>query len=239
MSVVALCINLATAQERWNHIQTKCSYSLPGVPLVRLCATIGKKINVAQLPLQSVSPLCQNRLLFKHAVCNHTELDSHGAFGCSLSHANAWKWLLENTDQTISHILVLEDDCCFDSDFTLVWHAIVEPLRKQANSFELFVLGYNSCTTQVEKNGDFFEGSHCYLVNKVGCEKLLKHFYPMQLHVDYYLRTMICRKCFFARDILGLLLTNVLVVLKPGFRMRCRVSKTLRSLRQMNPFINH
>ena len=203
-AVVALCINLWSATQRWAHMQRAVATALPGVPLVRQEAVDvrDRSVHDRALPL---SPLTRWRMARGvRRLCAPGFLDTLAAVGCSLSHIECWRWLAASP--TYRWALILEDDCCLPTPaFPAAWEAEVLPLIRRGGAppaLDFLVLGHklDIRTTLIDpairrgpmgsgstRDRWWFYGSHCYLLSSPGARRLLDLALPLELHVDHFL----------------------------------------------------
>lgn len=160
-------------------------------PLVRIEAVRGADLSPRD-PTQPMSPLCRKQLLQSWRVCNSFSIDSPGAFGTTLSHVKCWEWLLQSVHP---YALVLEDDCRPLDSFPRTWSDEVLPMLRSGD-VDIVIMGYRLRTGLIvpQKMRDrphlrrfAFEGTHLYAVTREGARKLLRHAFPVQLHVDAYI----------------------------------------------------
>ena len=145
---------------------------------------------------------------------SHEEIDTPGAIGCSISHINLWKKLLES-DAT--HMVILEDD------------VNLEPFRRSGSlakylqsqidalpsvTWDVWLAGYNrlrdcspwetpavtpkisrtvtepeahcKCQAEFLDIRSFF-GTHCYIITREGARKMLANALPIESHIDGYM----------------------------------------------------
>jgi len=126
---------------------------------------------------------------------------SKGEVGCALSHFGVYQKII---DEDIDEMIVLEDDAVIGQDFVESM-GIVEHLPK---NWELFLLGYSAqagakdatvCNLDVDlkNNPTSFNvsvllkmvggtGTHGYVINKRGAERLLSYMSLLHLPIDFY-----------------------------------------------------
>ena len=181
----AFCINLAEHKEKWDAASTALAEH--GFTKVeRLDAVKGREIkDLADVPVSLYS-----RYLLKNPKkrCAHEQLNSLGAIGCTLSHVQCWKMIL---DRGLPGAFVFEDDIKFVDDFNNAFSRY----EKLPSEIELFSFGYWRIRGESEKVGIYrkaslFIGTNGYYVTKEGARKLLENAFPIEIHVDAYIALM-------------------------------------------------
>lgn len=123
---------------------------------------------------------------------------SSGEIGCLLSHRNIYKKIVS---ENIPYALVLEDDIDFDEDAIQV----LKNVEELPNDWECILLGHYSChgsTIRTKTSiwhskaitskffavrlGEVACGTHGYLINKSGAQKLLKQIVPAHRPIDHF-----------------------------------------------------
>lgn len=122
--------------------------------------------------------------------------DPRGALGCSLSHYNVWKTIV---DEDIPVAIVAESDMVPKSNI----QERVQLALDHKDEWDLVLLGYtkhnyylkdtNLTTTHGNfKKGKYgFTGTHGYMVTKKGAETLMKYFHPIEYQTDAYFTMLV------------------------------------------------
>lgn len=113
-----------------------------------------------------------------------------GVIGCSLSHYNLWKELINSEE---SYYVIMEDDSSFCNNFS----SKLQDLLKVRN-YDILFLGYHttmqkdnteSDTTIIEplKTDLYIGGTHCYIITKEGAKALVDfiNLYGIKHGIDY------------------------------------------------------
>lgn len=121
----------------------------------------------------------------------HYELGTIGAVGCSLSHVNVWKRMV---DENINYMLVFEDDAWV---MNVTMDEIVNRLTDLPEDWHMYMIGQPHSILEgipvLGKKNLYkvtrFCGTHAYLINKKGAEWLLKNgrLFPIQQQIDAHL----------------------------------------------------
>jgi len=145
---------------------------------------------------------------------SHEEIDTSGAIGCSLSHINLWKILLES-DAT--HMVIMEHDVNFEpfrQSGRLASYLQSQIDALPSETWDVWLSGYNrlrDCSpwdtpqatpkiarTVLDPNAhckcqaDFldirsFFGTHCYIISREGAQKMIANALPIESHIDGYM----------------------------------------------------
>lgn len=199
-----IVINLDRATERWHAMQKSAETVVPPeVPFVRLAATDGATLTDDDLAMR-VSPAVLLYLRERWRLCDPLVLSSRGAVGASYSHVRCWERVAASSDPAAC-ALILEDDVCLSPDLVdaartlastptswdavlLGWHwmpstvdprprrpVTLPPSPQHPNPLALTTWERDSC------------GAHAYVVSRAGALRLLRHAYPLELHIDHYM----------------------------------------------------
>ena len=166
-----------------------------------------------------------------------SDIFSHGAIGCYLSHVQLWKQLSESFDDTF---IIFEDDIEPDSLNISNLNSFIQKISTIDPQWDIIYLGWlkplpflKDSDIHLDDNtykiNDITFGTHSYIIRKKGAIKLLTNAFPIVDQVDSYISYMICRgdinayrpkTPFFKQSILGLLggtsvQENVFVNIKP------------------------
>ena len=208
--VPLLCINLAQATRRWEHLQRQVAQRLPEQTLHRIDAVDWRRLP-DNLPLTLFS---QYLLRFPdvqgHQRLSHRQIDTPSASGSVraatnrhrpssvailLSHVRCWEWLLATESDEVPCALILEDDACLGADFVEAFRAAVLPLSLATAAWDCLILGYSAVAqphsdrealvagVRVQRPRSFF-GAHAYCVTRAGARILLDHAFPMDHQAD-------------------------------------------------------
>ena len=127
----------------------------------------------------------------------HNNIGSKGAIGCYLSHISLWKTLLESNEDMF---LIFEDDVDINkniNNFTININNAINLINK--NDWDVIFLGYfnlnlNKSSNEINKKytkiNSIIYGTHAYLINKKGAEKLLNNAIPIVDQIDSYMSFM-------------------------------------------------
>lgn len=207
--LVALCINLDRATDRWRHVQTRLAPALEPVPLLRLPAVDGRRLPDADLAAH-LTVHARWSLAHRPRVCDRTMLNTREAVGCYLSHRDAWIWLAHHA-HLYDAAIILEDDCCLEpglpSALLRPEGALAPLLRRPAEGWEWDVLwlGYTDLLPPVarprrptvrlaggrvvvQRPDVWCYGAHCYLVSVHGARRLVALALPAELHLDFWIQ---------------------------------------------------
>lgn len=199
-AVVALCINLQDATQRWARVQEEVRRGFPEAELVRVDAVHWRTLALEGLRLTPftrwlvVNPERQAQQRF-----SHRQMDTPSSVACLLSHIRCWEWLRARPG--VPYALILEDDVCFGRGFRAAWHDVAVPLLARGAGPEApvqcLVLGYEAQSEARPHTvdghrlvlADFF-GTHAYAVTQAGAAVLLQHVWPLELQSDGYMLTL-------------------------------------------------
>lgn len=128
---------------------------------------------------------------------NDSQVPSMGAIGCYLSHVGVWQRLIQ--DPSTDMYMVYEDDCDVDSkDIPKINQFVNETIQLfpdwhiiYLGNIDMFLSNLLSHHQQVDSlrqkvNGMVF-GTHSYLINKTGAQKLLTYAFPIVFQIDSYM----------------------------------------------------
>lgn len=191
------CINLKERPDRWERFIQQ-----PGVlriqqtfPFERYEGINGKLLDIKND--DRVSLRTKRNILYQKRR-DHEDLDTPGGVGCYLSHYNCWKKFLE-TDK--EHVLILEDDAIIPPTFVEDLMKARDDLNQEdikrpdiwtlARPFgptltKAFELG--SPTYSKNWSYDVIAPLTGYIVTRQGAKILCDNAFPIDGHVDHYMR---------------------------------------------------
>jgi hypothetical protein len=107
----------------------------------------------------------------------HSGIPSLGAIGCALSHYSLWK---KCVDDDLDYIIIVEDDLKVERISAGNIDKIRKILRKDRG---LYISSLHKPVPPLYE----FWGAHFYIASKSACEELIKHMFPIDIQVDYYI----------------------------------------------------
>lgn len=133
-----------------------------------------------------------------------SDIANHGAIGCSLSHIKLWKQMIEKKEEMY---LIIEDDVAVTATITTeTINSFLQEVCQHDPNWDVILLGWMKplpgvlskdgdvrVTPNIYKINDVTFGTHAYLINRKGAERLLKSAFPIIDQVDSYLSYMACR----------------------------------------------
>jgi glycosyl transferase family 25 len=171
-SIPAYCINLDYQKEKWDSVKER--FDKVGFKNVeRISAVVGVNVDIKD----KASILTQYNLKNKYR-CQHAQLPSLGAIGCSLSHIKIWQQMIDNN---INYAYIFEDDVMFDDDFVNKLNKYLE--EDQVKKADIFYFGYQHLDHKLK----LCIGSQGYLISNNGAKILLKNAFPLECNVDIYM----------------------------------------------------
>jgi GR25 family glycosyltransferase involved in LPS biosynthesis len=196
-----LCINLATAVERWTSIENQVARVWPEGVLHRIDAIHWRSLSD---DLSDVVLTPFSRYLIQHPDgqsrhrVSHRQMDTVSSVAIMLSHIQCWTWLRDRPN--VPWALVLEDDACFDTNaFPDAMTRWIHPLMIMPQHWDCVILGYFAVegpmkpmvveNLELSMASQFF-GAHAYMISQHGAATLLQHVYPIDQQVDGYLLTL-------------------------------------------------
>jgi GR25 family glycosyltransferase involved in LPS biosynthesis len=129
----------------------------------------------------------------------HNNIGSKGAIGCYLSHITLWKMLLESNEDIF---LIFEDDIDINKNIINFNNNLNKDLNNiNKEDWDIIFLGYydfnNIFNSSYDKNNKCYKkinyniyGTHSYIINKNGAQKLLKNAFPIIDQIDSYISYM-------------------------------------------------
>lgn len=171
-SIPAYCINLDYQKDKWNSVKER--FDKVGFKNVeRISAIVGVNVDIKD----KASMLTQYNLKNNYR-CQHAQIPSLGAIGCSLSHIKIWQHMI---DKNINYAYIFEDDVMFDEDFVNKLNKYLE--EDQVKKSDLFYFGYHHLDYKIK----LFSGSQGYLLSNNGAKILLKNAFPLECNIDIYM----------------------------------------------------
>lgn len=174
------CINLDKRPERYRAFARQ-----PGVQsltIKRFSAVDGSKIS---LNSPDISNQTKYNILHKTRR-SHSQIDTLGAIGCSLSHYSIWKEFLRSDHE---YCFVLEDDALVPVGLANQ----IKLVTMAPHSFDVWALSYklyNKTLNEVSatwKSPVYFWGTSAYIISRKGATELIDQFFPIECHLDNYM----------------------------------------------------
>ena len=178
------CINLRRRPDRWTDFTAQPGLAKFG-PVERSEAVDAQNLDVETDPNVALSVLYNIK---NNERRSHHEIVSKGSIACYYSHVNLWKWLVEESNAPA--LCVMEDDLKVDPDsFDKLQELLNDPATR-STPWDIFNPGaFVASKTPLNDKIAVYNRSflfHCYIITREGAEKLLKHAYPILMHVDHY-----------------------------------------------------
>lgn len=174
------CINLDKRPQRYRSFARQ-----PGVQqlkIQRFSAVDGSKIS---LNSPDISNQTKYNILHKTRRA-HSQIDTLGAIGCSLSHYSIWKEFLRSDHD---YCFVLEDDA-------LVPVGLANQIKlatMAGHNFDVWALSYKLYNKTLNEVGPgwkspvYFWGTSAYIISRKGATELIDQFFPIECHLDNYM----------------------------------------------------
>ena len=172
-------INLDTDTKRWEYIKYQLDY-VKSNKYERVSAVDMRKPDMSNLYKDNRISLYTKFTIQKKHRCDHKQIDRTGAIGCTLSHYNVWKKIIDNN---ISIAIIMEDDMHLMNNF---YEGLQKELVKYNKEFDILNIGYFKNYYSEVDNSKLYFGTGCYIVTKEACETLCKYVFPIDTHVDAY-----------------------------------------------------
>ena len=157
-----------------------------GLPFSREPAVNGRLVTDVQLCPKARAIVYGNRKE------GHSDLDSLGAVGCSLSHMNVWRRIMSG-DEDVA--LVLEDDATWDGRLEIPDMA----------GADIVFLGFLNEFPEGDMTpwplGDLGLGSHAYLVTRSFASRLFANAFPLCFSIDAYMQSVVAAEKARARHV--------------------------------------
>lgn len=175
------CINLDKRPERYRAFARQ--EGVQSLKFRRFSAVDGSKLS---LNSPDISNQTKYNILHKTRRA-HSQIDTLGAIGCSLSHYSIWKEFLASDDP---YCFVLEDDA-------LVPVGLADKIKlatMAGHNFDVWALSYklynktlNDTEIQGWKSPVYFWGTSAYIISRKGAAELIDQFFPIECHLDNYM----------------------------------------------------
>lgn len=106
----------------------------------------------------------------------HSGMPSLGAIGCFLSHYEIWKTCIK---ENYPYMIILEDD----ADIKPISHTVSNDILKFLKTpNSVYVSSFKFYTDKIR----VMMGLHYYIVSLGACKELVKHVFPIDVQVDFY-----------------------------------------------------
>jgi GR25 family glycosyltransferase involved in LPS biosynthesis len=171
-------INLDNDKHRWDFMKSQFEF-LKATNVNRFSGTDMRKVDLNTLYKDDRVSLYTKFTIQKKHRCDHKQIDTTGAIGCTLSHYSVWKKIV---DENIDMAIIFEDDIRLMSNF----FDILNKEIKENINFDILNLGYMKNAYSNVDDSIFYFGAGCYVVTKKACEILCKYVFPIDTHVDAY-----------------------------------------------------
>jgi GR25 family glycosyltransferase involved in LPS biosynthesis len=122
----------------------------------------------------------------QHGRYSHNNIGSKGAIGCYLSHVTLWKMLLESKEDMF---LIFEDDVDTQFDDVKEINTFINSINDNFD-WDFIYLGYNNKYHTGNKINKIIYGTHSYIINRKGAEKLLNNAFPIVDQIDSFISFM-------------------------------------------------
>ena len=174
------CINLDKRPKRYEAFMRQ-----PGAQELnpkRFSAVDGSKIS---LNSPDISNQTKYNILHKTRRA-HSQIDTLGAIGCSLSHYSIWKEFLRGNDP---YCFVLEDD----AQVPVGLANQIKLATMSPHDFDVWALSYKLYNKTLNDTGPgwkspvYFWGTSAYIISRKGATELIDQFFPIECHLDNYM----------------------------------------------------
>ena len=176
------CINLDKRPERYRSFARQ--EGVQSLQIRRFSAVDGSKLSINT---PDISNQTKYNILHKTRRA-HSQIDTLGAIGCSLSHYSIWKEFLRSDHP---YCFVLEDDA-------LVPVGLADKIKlatMAGHDFDVWALSYklyNKTLNDVDgkvgwKSPVYFWGTSAYIISRKGAAELIDQFFPIECHLDNYM----------------------------------------------------
>jgi len=172
-------INLDTDKHRWDFMKYQFD-NLKATNVSRFSATDMRKIDLNSLYKDDRVSLYTKFTIQKKHRCDHKQIDTTGAIGCTLSHYSIWKKII---DENIDMAIIFEDDIRLMSNF---FDVVNQEMKQNNGKFDILNIGYMRNAYSEVDDSIFYFGTGCYVLTKKACEILCKYVFPIDTHVDAY-----------------------------------------------------
>ncbi len=191
------CINLKQRVDRWRRFESQ-----PAIADIRhhfrferVDAVVGKEIDIQNDKRISIRT---KRNILHQKRRDHEDLDSVGAIGCYLSHAALWKKFLESNEE---YCIILEDDALLPDDFVARFKIAMDSLQKmplrESVLWQLSRPHSVGLRNALEEDTLIFTDGWAYdvvcpttgyVLFRKSAQILLENAFPIDGHVDMYMR---------------------------------------------------
>lgn len=113
----------------------------------------------------------------------HSNMSSMGAIGCSLSHVALWELCIK---ENLPYIVIAEEDLVFIRKFTAEDQEFFINMMKTPNTILLSPSHEMEPTSRPDHHLSFY-GTHFYIASNGACRQLLKHAFPLEVQVDWFI----------------------------------------------------
>lgn len=134
----------------------------------------------------------------KYGRNSHNNIGSAGAIGCYLSHILLWKKLIKSEDEMY---MIFEDDVNINKIKNIDKKLNDYLINVYTQDWDFIYLNYSSIPNNIKNNQNINKyynevngiiyGTHAYIINKKGANKLLKQSLPIVDQIDSYISYMI------------------------------------------------
>jgi len=176
------CINLDKRPERFRAFSRQ--EGVKSLNIKRFSAIDGSTLSINN---PDISNQTKYNILHKTRRA-HSQIDTLGAIGCSLSHYSIWKEFLRSDHP---YCFVLEDDA-------LIPVGLADKIKlatMAGHDFDVWALSYklyNKTLNDVGakaswKSPVYFWGTSAYIISRKGATELIDQFFPIECHLDNYM----------------------------------------------------
>lgn len=191
------CINLRKRVDRWRRFASQSAVQdiQQHFKFERVDAVVGKDIDIQNDKRISIRT---KRNILHQKRRDHEDLDSPGAIGCYLSHAQLWKRFLETNEE---YCIILEDDALLPDDFVARFKIAMDSLKKlpmrDAVLWQLSRPHTVGLRNALEEDTLIFTDGWAYdvvcpttgyVLFRKSAQILLENAFPIDGHVDMYMR---------------------------------------------------
>ena len=184
-SIPVFCINLDRRPERWNIFSSQPEVKKRVVH--RHSATDGLTLSIQD---SRISPETRRRILTKRRRA-HSEINTIGAIGCTLSHLAVWeRFQKEYPDAPFA--IVLEDDAALPEG---IFSFIMKNVQTLPTEADIWILGYRTYKTELHPlssphppwlSPTSFWGTSAYVIRKSSISRVKEEIFPIESHLDHY-----------------------------------------------------
>lgn len=182
MDYPIIIINLDQDTERFENVTKQLNEFAHTI--IRFSAINGKELNLNNV---DISPYTLYLIEHPNNRCSHQQINTVGGIGCYLSHCNVWNMYKESPQ---GGILVFEDDLNVNENFAEELRHVLSNIPSDCDVLSFGYLGLlEKCKMMniVNKSSSLFFGLQGYYISNQGMKKLLKHAFPIEVHLDAYI----------------------------------------------------